>query len=134
MVLSTADIPYLTRQYSMTPFDPTKPVRTRNGRAVRILCTDAQLAGDSIVALVENEPTNQHRSVEFMHSYRADGRYVGGTQHNLDLVNVPQRHVRYINVYRASSGYLSRDIADANASDARIACLRLDFEEGQFDD
>lgn len=73
------------------PLDLTKPIRTRDGTKVRILCTDAQcLNGDErqpIVGLVEGltEPV----------SWGADGSYMASQSgHILDLVNAPQKKAK----------------------------------------
>lgn len=76
-------------------FDPTKPCRTRDGRAVRILATDARSI-QPIVALVEAYPGdevpsgNQTESVE---QFYEDGRFAylnqpGDEDSGWDLVNV----------------------------------------------
>lgn len=57
------------------------------------------------------------------------------------LENVPKKHVRYLNVYKTPDGEItwlkeSRARADAVAVavNGRIACVRVEFEEGQYDD
>ena len=47
----------------------------------------------------------------------------------------PKVHVRYYNMYQEySSSHPSREKADSYAYNSRIACIRVEFEEGQFDD
>jgi len=50
----------------------------------------------------------------------------------------PEPIVRYANIYPAlqdaSILHLTRTIADSKACYSRIACIRIEFEEGQFDD
>lgn len=116
-------------------FDPTKPVRTRDGRQVRILCTDR--AGDKpIVALLLKE------GCEYLRSYFADGTYTGvpgyRNQHSLDLVNIPKKIQRtfWLNFYPEGSDavcHRSKEAADISALDYRIACIpvNVEFEEGQ---
>jgi len=74
-------------------FDPNKPCRTRDGRAVRILATDARSICP-IVALVEAFPGDEVPSgdqIESVETYYEDGRYstesiaIGS---GWDLVNV----------------------------------------------
>lgn len=63
-------------------FNPSKPVRTRDGKAVRVIATDRK-GQYSIVALVG--PTEE------IHTYRADGRYwtaLGDS--SFDLLNIPE--------------------------------------------
>lgn len=53
--------------------------------------------------------------------------------------NVPEKRVRYVNFYDVNyhaCEYSSRELADAgqNRNHRRIACVRVEYEEGQFDD
>jgi hypothetical protein len=112
-------------------FDPTKPpFRTRNGRPARIICTDRRGEDDPILALVDNG-----NGGEELNSYKSNGRYLFGRETEHDLVNVPQKRKRWLNIYRGNySGELcpTRDEADANAViGARIACIEIEFEEGE---
>lgn len=69
-------------------FDPTKPVRTRDGRAVTILATGVlarikgtgtRKAGQTILALVGDD-----READY---FSADGSFLGGGESSWDLVN-----------------------------------------------
>ena len=59
-----------------------------------------------------------------------------------NIINVPEpERVLYINIYESKSngsictyGYHSRKDADEKASPNRIACVRLTYHPGQFDD
>lgn len=45
--------------------------------------------------------------------------------------------VRYMNVYGESNviaSYATRKTADSHASDTRVACVRIEFSPGQFDE
>ena len=49
----------------------------------------------------------------------------------------PEPIVRYVNLYpklQDANLYLTRDMADRYPHLSRIACIRIEFEEGQFDD
>ena len=48
----------------------------------------------------------------------------------------PEKLVKYVNLYPDCSGggYTTREKADRQAGRNRIACVRVDFEEGQFDE
>lgn len=51
--------------------------------------------------------------------------------------NVPEKRVFYVNVYpeqRNNISHPSRDQADKYASPRRTACIRVEYEEGRFDD
>jgi hypothetical protein len=102
--------------------DMSKKYRTRDGREVRLLMTDA--GGDCPVIGAYK---------------RCDGVWVGcdwpasgccPALSNLDLVEVKPKRVRWINV-NPHYGFASREDADMAAWDRRIACIRIEFEEGE---
>jgi hypothetical protein len=43
----------------------------------------------------------------------------------------PRTSVRWLNVYGSHFGYETKDDADVNAQDDRIACVRVEFTEGE---
>ena len=46
----------------------------------------------------------------------------------------PVRHKRWVNIYHTPSGYapyLTREEADKKAAPTRIACIKIEFEEGE---
>lgn len=77
-------------------FDPTKPVQTRDGRPVRILCTDLKEEGYPIAAAVQGWDGSER-----LESFTTDGRLIsgGGRYPKLDLVNVPDHGSFWINVF-----------------------------------
>jgi hypothetical protein len=103
--------------------DMSKQYRTRDGREVRLLMTDA--GGDCPVIGAYK---------------RCDGVWVGcdwpasgccPALSNLDLVEVKPKHVRWINLYNPIGFHQTRESADyADRAGRRIACLRIEFEEG----
>ena len=104
-------------------FDPTKPVRYRNGKPARILCVDRPHPYCPIVSMDDVGG--------LLHHYR-DGRTLPeqdkqGTP--WDLVNIPEeREVEFwVNVYRdrIASPCLSKNQADGYADTGRIACLHF---------
>lgn len=105
-------------------FDPTKPVQTRCGYPARILATDVR-GKFPVIAAVEKGGT------ETVFQFGLDGDCDETTR--LDLINIPQKHVRWVNVYatRADAVHKSKDLADAYCSHDRIACIRIEFQEGE---
>ena len=72
--------------------DLTKPVQTRDGRAVRILATDIK-SDAPIVAAIQI-----FKNDEKVYCYKANGNLLGSIYENLlDLVNVPE--TKWMNVY-----------------------------------
>ena len=72
----------------MRVFNPTKPVRTREGASARIICTDYRtpyLNGpERVIALIANS-----QGKEFVAFYRCDGTHVANKE--LCLINVPTK-------------------------------------------
>lgn len=108
-------------------FDPTKPCTTRDGRKAEVLRV---LKNGDIVAVVTESDGR-----EWSATWRGDGTFYSFVvEGRTDLVNTPVKHVRYVNLYLNRSGYKSRDSADIAAGDDRVACVRVEFTEGQFDE
>lgn len=115
--------------------NPEKKVITRDGRGVRIRCTDRRGSDCPIVALVETLT----RKAENILSYREDGRWnpVGApsVDSNLDLFFAPEKHEGWINVYVGPiTGvvvYKSEEDAKhgANADAKVIATVKIEWEE-----
>lgn len=120
-------------------FDPTKPCQTRDGRKVRILCTDFPTRNNQPIAGVVDGDCDD------IMQWSADGSYIGKlkTVSPLDLINIPEKHklTGWVNVYRDDFG--GRFIGSSHSSKSlatdygagRIACLDLskyniEFEEG----
>jgi len=106
--------------------DLNKKYRTKNGREVRIYAIDG------------TETTSVHGAIKgengwFITTWRSDG--ISGFP-DYDLVEVKPRIKKtvWLNVYEDfTSIHSRRDIADMNAHDNRIACVKIeiDVEEGE---
>lgn len=110
--------------------DWTKPIETMNGFPARVIATD--IKGDrSILVAALNVAGNEN-------VYWLDSKGRGFLYREPSVRNVPPAPVvRYFNFY--SDGAIgndqeSRKEADDNAGPDRIACVRVEFTEGQFDD
>lgn len=73
-------------------FDPTKPVRTRDGRPARIICTNRKSDHYPIVALLDAVGT------EYVMVHDLEGRSCTGRDLASDLVNIPEKVT--IHIYR----------------------------------
>lgn len=114
--------------------DFTKPVQTRDGLKVRILCTDAaSLPGFPVVGLVQNEDGS-----EYPETWRLDGKVLNDDEVSMprDLVQAKQKG--WINIYPlpsihdqfaadCSALYKTREQADYHAQPGRIACVEVEF-------
>lgn len=110
--------------------DITKPVQTRDGRPVRILCTDKK-GNYPVVGLVTNNDGS-----ETVNSYRHDGVYYSAGVSDADLVNAPERKERWLNMYPPSLGHsvypefcTVRTAADKQAGPNRIGILHIVYED-----
>ena len=122
--------------------DFTKPLRV-NGRialGVRVVVS-AFVARQEFVPLALVVITERD-GVDRVAVFGADGIECDLTgmiaKEPVTLENVPEKHVRYFNVYIYDDGEISRlkesrARADAVAGNGRIACVRVEFEEGQYD-
>lgn len=115
------------------PFDPTKPVQTRDARSVRILCTNLQAVQPVAAAVRESDG---HEHVEYF--FLSGAYYASSALSPTDLVNIPVELTQevWLNVYpdnHAPCAYFSRESADDSACGNRIACVLvvLKFKEGQ---
>jgi len=86
-----------------------RPVQTRSGIPVRIICTDAQ-GNNPIVGLVEE------RGQETTYRWYKNGNHFQDIQNNpFDLMNVPEKRNVWINFYDDnfnSQGHPSKEVAD----------------------
>ena len=116
--------------------NPEKKVITRDGRSVRIRCTDKRGGNCPIVALVENPVIK----TENILTYEEDGRWnpVGSrpsVDSDLDLFFAPEKHEGWINVYDGPiTGvvvYKSEEDAKhgANANAKVVATVKIEWEE-----
>ena len=95
--------------------NPNKKVVTRDGRDVRIICTDrVSEKGYPLVVLVMKD------GHEFVHTYNMYGQfYTADTNHDLDLFFAPERHEGWVNIYKAgvqreTIGYLQTRYAGSS--------------------
>lgn len=105
----------------MKPFDPTKPVQTRDGRKARIICTDRRDVIFPIVALIEEGDMDR------VLTYYANGSHEKQPS-DADLINVPAEFERaqWVNVYPLAIAFWdSKETADHGASPGRIACVQI---------
>ena len=110
-----------------------KKYRTRGGNEVEVLKTDVR-DKRPIAGIITNKDGSQ-----FVHEWTVHGYcWPDGKPTFLDLISEikPKRGV-WLNVYDygpAACFYSSREEADERAGASRLACIRLEFEEGQFDE
>ena len=85
------------KEFNLEEFkkNPSQKVITRDGRAVRIICTDAK-GEEPIIALVYNNI----RDEENVYTYNRDGYFYGNNYDCLDLFFVPIKREGWVNIYK----------------------------------
>ena len=83
------------KEFSLEEYlkNPNREVVTRDGRKVRIICTDRKGA-TPIIALV-----NDGLSEELGHAFYSDGKIFSDEDNELDLFFAPEKHEGWINIY-----------------------------------
>ena len=123
------------KQFNLEEYlqNPSRKIVTRDGRNVRVLCTNAK--GDyPIVALI----ATLDGSIEFVCKFKKDGHFLDNDDNNsnLDLFFVPEKHERWVNLYKENDNiYASMDTfktkeeAEALSCSSCIATVKVEWEE-----
>lgn len=86
-------------QFSLSEYlkNPTRPIVTRGGRSVRIICTDRESDNYPVVALIQ-----EHRYEDTCH-YTKDGLFLNGTENRNDLFFAPEKKEGWVNLFKINS-------------------------------
>lgn len=121
------------KQFSLEEYlkNPLRKIVTRDGRNARIICTDRKGACP-IVALV----TKYDSVTEEVYPYTKNGEFVGGITTKYDLFFAPEKHERWINLYKdndciyASMGtFKTKEEAEALSCSNCIATVKVEWEK-----
>lgn len=112
--------------------NPNQKVVTRDGREVRIICTDAK-GEEPIVALIYNK----NRDEENVYTYNRDGYFYKDNNSCLDLFFAPIKKEGWVNVYKDDNTryigdiYPSEKEAKENKGDDLyyITTIKIEWEE-----
>ena len=114
--------------------DPNKKVVTRDGKDVRIICTDRKGTEYSVVALCTM--SNESEDCYF---YFPNGRMYLSADSCLDLFFAPEKHEGWVNLYDLPEGpyfgrvYSSKEVAEAMSKKCGlhpyIATVKIEWEE-----
>ena len=85
------------KQFNLEEYlaNPSKKVITRDGRPVRIICTDRK-GTTPIIALV-----NDGLSEELGHAFYSDGKIFSDENNELDLFFATEKHEGWVNLYKS---------------------------------
>lgn len=106
--------------------DPSQKVVTRDGRAVRIICTDAKNE-EPIIVLVYNN----NRDEENVYTYNRDGRFYNNDSY-LDLFFAPVKREGWINVYKDNITTFTSSKIHATEKQAQEEASEVLKEYGKF--
>ena len=84
----------IMKQFNLEEYlaNPTRKVVTRDGRSVRIHCTN-YIGAQHIIAQVEG--------CEYSSAFSNDGRFIVGEESPRDLFFAPEKHEGWVNIYKA---------------------------------
>ena len=123
-------------QFSLEKYleNPNRKVVTRDGRSVRIVCTNKLDKNYPVLALVRNE------DYEMCYSYTTFGKLYTNQSINreLDLFFAPEKKSAWINLYKMNSiispgprAYDTKEEAESAAGDKSyyISTVKIEWEE-----
>lgn len=113
--------------------NPSRKVVTRDGRNVRILCTDREGSIYPIVALIRDD----NRELEILVTYTKDGRPAEYNEAYYTLFFAPKKHEGWINIFKGIyTGdyfriYVSKEDAEkvGKGLSNYIASVKIEWEE-----
>ena len=122
-------------QFSVEKYlaNPSRKVVTRDGKNVRILCTNRKLDSKEVVGLTMNND-----GTEGLLSWNKQGKSFSLNDSSFDLFFAPEKHEGWINVYRNSSGHVYTGAAYDSKEDAEkrkesgenyVTTIKIEWEE-----
>ena len=117
--------------------DLSKPVQLRCGDKHTLVCADL---GKLVNTKFECPILTIYNNTGSLFQWRVSGRLEPSRENSRDLINAPEKHTVYISFCENEFGlfiggfFHSADTARAAGGSFRIACVRIEFEEGQFDE
>lgn len=123
------------KEFSLEEYlkNPDREVVTRDGRKVRIICTDRKGA-TPIIALV-----NSGVSGELCYSFCPDGKTYENYKSEIDLFFAPEKHEGWINIHKWPDGvrdtdgiiyHTKLDIPDMPPVGVqRVSTIKIEWEE-----
>ena len=127
------------KKLNLKPFDiqkarEGKPVCTRDGRKVRIICFDAKRKDEkSIIALV---PSKEYLGFEDLIAYPDNGNYYGGHENDGDLMMLPEKKEGWVNVYKSlgvitfsHNPYATKEEAIKDKDNYYVDTIKVEWEE-----
>ena len=126
----------IMEQFSLKKYlaNPSRKLVTRDGKNVRIICTNRRDLNYPIIALIETSSGG-----EVAYSHTKDGRHCTDCSDIFDLFFAPEKHEGWINVYRYSDGghayagavYDSKEDAEKRKTidENYVTTIKIEWEE-----
>ena len=121
-------------QFSLEKYlaNPSRKVVTRNGKNVRILCTDRKLDSKEVVGLTMNND-----GTEGLLSWSKQGKSLSLNDSSFDLFFASEKHIGWINIFNAGDENVGKIIFKAKEkaeeigkfSPNYVATVRIEWEE-----
>ena len=110
--------------------NPSRKVVTRDGRNIRIVCTDVKSEFYPVLALVHNG------NEEIAYRYTKDGEFFLKQKYPCDLFFAPEKHEGWINLYKdddivyaSMDTFKTKEEAEAASCNTCIATVKIEWEE-----
>lgn len=117
------------KPFSLEAAKSGKPVYTRDGRKVRIICFDRIFYHEGydypIVAMVNNKGN------ESVHAYTKDGLLTGGEECDYDLMMLSEKKEGWVNVYNADTTFYYVDGRVFETKDEAVQEAKEEVEKEQ---
>lgn len=114
--------------------DPNKKVVTRDGRNVRIICTDQKGTAYSVIALCTMSNGSENCCFYF-----PNGKMHMGEDSYMDLFFAPEKHEGWVNLYKNLGGFIkpspriyqTKEEAEKRGSthDCYVATAKIEWED-----
>lgn len=121
-------------QFSIEKYlaNPSRKVVTRDGKNVRILCTNRKLNSKEVVGLIMNND-----GTEDLFTWSKQGKSLSLNDSSFDLFFAPEKHEGWVNISREEYGYEGGLIYDskedaekiAKVNKCCIATVKIEWEE-----
>lgn len=101
--------------------NPSQKIITRDGRKVRILCTDMKNVQPVLALITE-------RNIENIHFYNQNGAWCNEfPNHKLDLVFAPVKKEGWINIFRYKTDLYTGDVFETKEKAEKMGKLSKDY-------
>ena len=122
-------------QFSLEKYlaNPSRKVVTKDGRPIRILCTDRISYNVEIVGLIMND-----NGMESIFTWTQQGKEYINSDTSNDLFFAPEKHTGWINVYRNNDSHIYAGAVYDSKEDAEkrktidenyVTTIKIEWEE-----